>query len=180
MMVDLQAGAIELAVVILPVPGPDISSQLLTEEPFFLVLPTSHPAARKKQFRVRELLSEPVILYRRASNTRKIIDQFFHEMKITPHIVMQLEDTEAMKEMVASGFGVSLLPASAFLVHRRENELVRIPMSPARLKRGIGLISIRSRALPPIATAFTELLKHEFRRLSNVVHTEADSVEVPA
>ena len=44
---------------------------------------------------------------------RAIIDRFFKNIGITPRVVMEAEDTEAIKRLVESGFGHSILPEHA-------------------------------------------------------------------
>ena len=47
------------------------------------------------------------------SNIRLVIDQFFRELDLVPNVVMEAEDTEAIKRLVESGFGYSILPEHA-------------------------------------------------------------------
>jgi DNA-binding transcriptional LysR family regulator len=42
-----------------------------------------------------------------------VIDRFFNEMGVTPHVLMEADDTEAIKRLVESGFGYSILPEHA-------------------------------------------------------------------
>lgn len=163
---DLRSGTIEMAVVILPVSGPEIHKTILLQESFCIVLPRRHPLlkSKRKHIGIRDTLDEPFILYQQFTNTRKIIDHFFHRMKIVPKVAMQLEDIEAIKEMVASGFGISLLPESAFLVHQRNDELVRIPVPLERLKREVGLIKMRTKSFPPGAQALVDILLQRFSK----------------
>ncbi len=49
----------------------------------------------------------------RCSNIRLVIDQFFRELNLVPDVAMEAEDTEAIKRLVESGFGYSILPEHA-------------------------------------------------------------------
>ena len=44
---------------------------------------------------------------------RSIIDAFFKEVGVNPRVVMEADDTEAIKRLVESGFGYSILPEYA-------------------------------------------------------------------
>jgi DNA-binding transcriptional LysR family regulator len=57
-----------------------------------------------------ELNGLPFVLYPKRSNMRSIIDRFFAEIGLTPRVVMEAEDTEAIKALVEAGFGYSILP----------------------------------------------------------------------
>jgi DNA-binding transcriptional LysR family regulator len=61
----------------------------------------------------RELAGVPFLLYPTRSNIRMVIDQFFRELDLVPNVVMEAEDTEAIKRLVESGFGYSILPEHA-------------------------------------------------------------------
>lgn len=60
--------------------------------------------------------------------------------------------------MVRAGLGVTILPGSAPEI-RAERELVGRPIDDPRFVRPIALIKKRDRTLPPVALAFTEMLK---------------------
>ena len=53
------------------------------------------------------------MLYPKRSNVRLVIDHFFREIEVVPHVVMEADDTEAIKRLVESGFGNSILPEHA-------------------------------------------------------------------
>lgn len=60
-----------------------------------------------------ELAKVPFLLYPKRSNMRTIIDRFFQEIGIDPRVVVEADDTEAIKRLVESGFGYSILPQFA-------------------------------------------------------------------
>jgi DNA-binding transcriptional LysR family regulator len=44
---------------------------------------------------------------------RVVIDKFFAEIGVMPRVLMEADDTEAIKRLVESGFGCSILPQHA-------------------------------------------------------------------
>src|SRR5208337_1915578 len=60
-----------------------------------------------------DLAEVPFLLYPKRSNLRQIIDRSFKEIGVTPRVVMEADDTEAIKRLVESGFGYSILPEHA-------------------------------------------------------------------
>jgi LysR substrate binding domain len=60
-----------------------------------------------------EVTGFPLILYERGASTRDIVDRWFHRAGIAPRPVMELGSVEAIKVLVGSGFGASLLPRLA-------------------------------------------------------------------
>jgi len=73
-----------------------------------------------------ELAGVPFLLYPKRSNMRAVIDHFFDEIGLTPHVVMEADDTEAIKRLVESGFGCSILPEHALRGQTRFFHIQRI------------------------------------------------------
>ena len=69
-------------------------------------------SARVGVIQASDLAHVPFLLCPKRSNIRTIIDQFFQEINIAPRVVMEAEDSEAIKGLVESGFGYSILPHS--------------------------------------------------------------------
>src|SRR5215471_18552619 len=107
---QMWSGILDLAVVVLPLSAPALRKIVLSEESFVWAISKSHPLARKAEIRGTEIASERFILHRRGLNTRRLIDQYLYREGITPRIAMELDETEAIKALVARGFGVAILP----------------------------------------------------------------------
>ncbi len=156
------SGALDLALVVLPLSSPALEKMVLFEESFVWVLPANHPVAKKAVFRSADLAEARFILHRQGQNTRKVIDRYLFNERITPRVAIELAETEAIKAMVARGLGVSILPESAFRNDKgREIKTVRIPRKD--LRRSLALVYPRQKALRPAAVALVELLQRHFR-----------------
>jgi DNA-binding transcriptional LysR family regulator len=109
--------------------------------------------------RASELSKAPFLLYPKRSNMRTIIDRFFREIGVTPKVILEADDTEAIKRLVESGFGWSVLPQFA----------LRGPMKFYQPFRVAGSRLIRRQALAMVSTehprALTESIA-EFLRTS--------------
>ena len=55
-----------------------------------------------------------------------MIEQFLRDMEITPRVIMEADDTEAIKKAVEAGFGYSMLPESALRGGSRFFHLFRV------------------------------------------------------
>jgi DNA-binding transcriptional LysR family regulator len=73
---------------------------------------------------------------------RVIIDAFFAQVGIEPNVVMEAADTEAIKRLVESGFGSSILPAFALKGQSRFFQTMRI--SSHRLVRSQALAMVNA------------------------------------
>lgn len=161
---DLRAGVVDLALVSFPITGRDFRKIPLFDEDFVIVLPSGHPLASKSSVRIKELADEPFILYRQGTNARKTIDRLFHKERFGPRVVMELNPTEAIKEMVANGFGVSLVPASAFLTKAPSRGVATLAIKGGGAKRSVGLIYLRTRPMSPSAKALLQLFQSHYAK----------------
>jgi LysR family nitrogen assimilation transcriptional regulator len=89
-----------------------------------------------------DLVNVPFLLYPKRSNLRQIIDRSFKEMNVTPRVVMEADDTEAIKRLVESGFGCSVLPEHALRKRPSFFQTFRIEGHP--ITRGLGLAMART------------------------------------
>jgi DNA-binding transcriptional LysR family regulator len=111
----LQSRRFDLGLVTLPVPEEVLKIMPLFEEEL-LVLRHANKRVRGGRIgilRPADLAGVPFLLYPKRSNLRQIIDRNFKDMGVTPHVVMEADDTEAIKRLVESGFGYSVLPEHA-------------------------------------------------------------------
>ncbi len=117
----------DLGLISLPVPEQNLNILPLFEEELLLLRPAS---ARVRGGHIgaippSELEDVPFVLYPKRSNMRVIIDRFFADVGLVPRVVMEADDTEAIKSLVEAGFGYSILPeyslrgrARFFHIHR--------------------------------------------------------------
>lgn len=109
----LQAGDLDIALVTLPAGS---SRSLLAErvlsDPLVAVISAAMaPAARR--IGPEQLATLPLVLYEAGGTTRAILDAWFRRAGVAPRPVMELGSVEAIKVVVASGLGASVLPRLA-------------------------------------------------------------------
>jgi len=157
--------SLDLALVVLPFSSPGLEKTLLFEERFVLAMPAASPLAKRGKIEVADLASERFILHRQTQNTRKLIDRFLFKQRLTPKVVIELAETEAIKAMVARGLGVSILPASAFQEPARHPEIRILPLPMKELKRSLALVYPKLKTPRPPAQALMQMLKAHFAAL---------------
>lgn len=119
----------DLALISLPVDGKHLNIQPLFEEEMLILKPSP---ARVGGWHVGsiqpgELASAPFLLYPKRSVMRTIIDKFFREVNVTPRVIMEADDAQALKRLVETGFGYSVLPEPALRGQRRFFRMFRLP-----------------------------------------------------
>lgn len=105
-----------------------------------------------------QLAAMPLILYESGGDTRGIVDIWFRKAGLAPRPIMELGSVEAIKVLVGSGLGASVMPDIAItgLVPGAE----RRPLRPAVFRR-LGLVlrkeKVRDRSLRVLTEAMASL-----------------------
>lgn len=116
---DIVAGLLDrrfdLGLISLPVSEERLRIIPLFEEELLLLRPSPSKVGggHVSSTRPGDLAGVPFILYPSRSNIRLVIDGFFERLSVKPNVVMEADDTEAIKRLVESGFGYSILPEHA-------------------------------------------------------------------
>lgn len=94
---------------------PDIVSEVLLMESLFLAVNRDHPLARQKKIHWKELAGQPLVLF--PSGTRpSFIDRVLDLCKkegFQPRVAQEVGDAVNGVALVATGFGVCIVPESA-------------------------------------------------------------------
>src|SRR5229473_8371474 len=116
---DIVAGLLDrrfdLGLISLPVAEEKLKIMPLFEEELLLLRPstTKVRGGHVGSIQPADLAGVPFLLYPMRSNIRLVIDQFFRELDLVPNVVMEAEDTEAIKRLCESCCGYSTLPEHA-------------------------------------------------------------------
>ena len=134
----------DLALISLPVPEDDLNIIPLFEEELLVVRPSANKvgSGHVGSLHPSDLNGAPFLLYPRRSNVRLVIDRFFQEIGVAPHVVMEADDTEAIKRLVESGFGHSILPEHA--LRGRSHFFQKFRIHGHTLKRRLALAMART------------------------------------
>lgn len=155
----LLARQFDLGLISLPVVQAELKLMPLFEEELLVLKPSPTRVSGTKVGSVspEELAGVPFLLYPIGSNMRGIIDEFFARAGITPHVVMDAEDTEAIKSLVESGFGYSILPA--FALRGRANLYQTLRVKKHRLVRRQALAMVKTEYPRALTVSIAEMLK---------------------
>jgi LysR family transcriptional regulator, hydrogen peroxide-inducible genes activator len=135
----LRAGELDAVVIALPYEAPGIETAPLYEETFEVVAPARHALTRKKSIAVEELDAGELLLLPVGHCFRDQVLDACNEFSRPPEPGRQGNSLETLRSMVASGLGVTVLPATA-LTARHANPLVKaIEFSKPSPTRRIGL-----------------------------------------
>ncbi len=121
----LEARRFDLGLISLPVPEDRVTILPLYEEELLGLRPAMG-RTRMAHLRPADLARAPFLLYPKRSNMRAAIDGFFQELGVKPAVVMEADDTEAIKRLVEAQFGYSILPEFALRRQSRFFQIFRV------------------------------------------------------
>lgn len=146
----------EFAIISLPYDHSRLCTLTLLHDEMPLVVGPLHPLAGRRRVRVRDIASEPFILFQPDSVSRRIVDEHFAEAGFTPRAVMEMRSPEAMRKLVEAGVGVSFLPRMAVADSIAAGSLCEVPVAGLSVRREIGLGWRRGRHFGPAVRALVE------------------------
>jgi LysR family hydrogen peroxide-inducible transcriptional activator len=124
----LREGELDVAIVALPFSLPGVKTELVYEEPFSVVVPEGHRWTQKKGVKPSELQEENLLLLNNGNCFR---DQVLEACPGQPNTALPEgragSSLETIRNMVASGLGVSVLPASALTTRYATKMLKVVP-----------------------------------------------------
>ena len=149
--------------------GKQVSQSKLTVEPLWddrliLVVPQSHPFARREMVTWHEVQREPFIMRERGSATRSIFEEHlkkkgYHTEDLT--IVCEVGSSAAVKEAVMAGLGVSYISMHAVKNEIAAGNLRDVPVNgDTVLERKIYLIYKKHRLLKRHHHLFLDYIRH--------------------
>ncbi len=137
----LKNGELDVLVLALPVAEPGIVAQAVYDEEFRVLVPAEHPWSRKKQVSTDDLMQEPLLMLGAGNCFRdQVLDLCSLASNESPR-VLESSSLETIRHMVASGVGVTVMPASAVDGIARNDRLLKVKhfVSPSPTRR-VGLV----------------------------------------
>jgi LysR family transcriptional regulator, hydrogen peroxide-inducible genes activator len=109
----LRAGDIDLGVLALPVPLDGLEARELYDEPFSVALPNGNPLAKKNSVKLDDLRGETLLLLEDGHCLRDQALDVCSRIDVKESEDYRATSLETLRQMVAAGLGVTLLPELA-------------------------------------------------------------------
>ena len=130
---QLLAGAVDLAVVNLPVSDAQITVDELFEEDLVLVAPARHHLASRKKVSFEEAAAHELLLPPPGTSIRVELDRAAEAAGVTLQAQIELDGLRLIASLAFEGFGAAILPATA------------VPAAPNTAWRRVGLAGVTGR-----------------------------------
>jgi DNA-binding transcriptional LysR family regulator len=161
----LRAGALDVALLTLPVEGADLMQVQVMREELLLVMSPGDQLARHRRIAPADLDGRPCVLFERGSSTRRVIDEMFAREQIQPRIVMETENVEILKALTASGMGMTIVPYQAIVREVRAGQLKCRRIEGVTLVRETGWVYLRAARVPRLVQQMFDALNRTLPRL---------------
>ena len=152
----LKTGRIDAAIIALPFQPPGIATEFLYEEPFQVVVPQRHPWAKRKTIDPSELAGEHAILLNVGHCFRDQVLESCPELNRGDAPVTRTNSLETIRNMVASGLGISVLPRDALTPKYHSRLVVPVAFAKPVPSRRIALAYRKSFPRPTAIAAIRE------------------------
>jgi len=165
----LHAGEVDLGILALPVPADGLETAPLYEEPFTVAVPASHSLADRDRVRVEDLKGETLLLLEDGHCLRDQALEVCSRIRLQDSQDYRATSLETLRQMVAAGHGVTLLPelASSSPVGAVRGLKVKPFVKPAPT-RTIGAVwrksTTRGAAIAAVIATVRAAMKLESRR----------------
>lgn len=136
----------------------DLSYQAVYRFEHMLILPPGHPLADTAQLSLADIGAHPLILPPRRLVTWRLVDRMFEQQRVPYTVGLEVGGWEVIKQYVAMGMGISVVPALCLDADDTRRLVVR-PVGPLFPARTYGVAVRRGRPLSSQARAFIEMIQ---------------------
>jgi LysR family transcriptional regulator, low CO2-responsive transcriptional regulator len=133
----------------------DIVSHPFLDNEYLVLAPATHWAVGQ-QVSLQALAGEPFLLREEGSGSRHVIDEHMRESGIQLKVRLSLASNEAIRELVASGMGLTVLSRQALGGLPERDGLAILDVAGFPLKRKWSVVHLRTKVLSIPAKAFLE------------------------
>ncbi|HEX7028065.1 MAG TPA: DNA-binding transcriptional regulator OxyR [Gammaproteobacteria bacterium] len=153
----LLGGRLDAALLALPVEESALKSLTLFAEPFYAALPAQHPLTKKSTLTLEDVAKADILLLEDGHCLRDQTLDLCRKVGATEVEGFRGTSLETLRHMVASGAGITFMPALAVNAYKQAGSKIKIlPFKPPQPSRQIGLVyratSHRESMLKELAT----------------------------
>ncbi len=159
---ELKSGIVDLGFLITDTFQMDnLTTETLCSIPLVLVTHPTHPLIDNSDIDISRLKSEPLIVPANDCSYMRMLERLLAEQKVELTLVWRFNSIAAVKQVLTSGTGYSVLPEIVV-----KNELAAGTLSPLPWRAGLTTANLlmiwqENKWLPPILQAFMEMIRKE-------------------
>jgi len=161
--------SLDLGLIESPTNLPTVHIEVVCEDELVLICAPGHKFAKSKSATPQQIVGEPYVSREVGSGTRDFSDNYLRECKVAPedlNIVMELGSPVAIKGVVETGLGVSIVSRAMVAKEIKLGVLVAVPLEP-RLIRTLSLVYPREKFRSKLITTFVEFATSRMKQIAS-------------
>ena len=162
---QLADNSTDLAIMGQPPDAMDVSAESFLDNPLVVIASPGHPLTKLKRVKFARLATETFLSREPGSGTRSAMERIFAEHGIQPHISMEMETNEAIKQAVQAGMGLGILSLHSIELELETKRLAILNVEHFPLLRHWFVVHRSSKRLSGAALAFKDFLLTEAKNM---------------
>jgi DNA-binding transcriptional LysR family regulator len=146
---------------------PSLITDVCCDDELQVVCAPSHPLAKLKSVAPKALMEHAYVSREPGSGTREVVDSYLQKAGVAPdalQVVMELGSPEALKGLVATGLGFTIMSRAIAALEVKLGRLVQVPLSP-RLTRHLSVVYPKERFHSRVVNSFVQFAKERLAAL---------------
>lgn len=142
-----------------PVRSASLQAEELAEEPLVVLAPPDHPLADVARVSPTELAGEQILLTEPGCNYRLMFERELAQAGVDTATPLELDGVETVKQCVAAGMGVAMLPAVTVETELERGELAALPWAGSNLAIPTQMIWHKDKWISPALATFLAMAR---------------------
>ena len=148
----------DLGLVSYPEPTKEVKVTLWREEKMVVALAPAHPLSSRPVLQPADLQNQDFVGFDDELPISRDVKRFLREAGVEVRQVLHYDNIQSMKEAVAMGTGLSILPEPILQRDIEQGRLTTVPLAAPGLKRPLGILQPRRKKLNRATQSFLHLL----------------------
>jgi DNA-binding transcriptional LysR family regulator len=123
-----------------------------------VALSPSHALAAREEIYPEDLDGQAFVGFDEDLSIRRELDKFLRSHGVAVNLAMHFDNIQTIKEAVALGSGISILPARTMQAEIAQGRLVAVRLRAPELQRPVGVIHLRRKKFNAATQSFLDLL----------------------
>ncbi len=154
----LKKGMIDFGIVTLPVTEKDLKATEFRKVEDVFVASSKFSHLRNRKVPLHELCSQPLLMLKKESSTRRNLDRFFQQHGLEIKAEIELESIELLIELAKIGLGISHVLRESVKKEIETGSLFVVETEYQLPVRSLGIITERNQFISPASKKFIDLL----------------------
>jgi len=161
--VEVLQGSLDFGALTFHPAEPGLLEVAVGSDELVLLVPPSHPLAKRRQVTMEDVAEEPVVAHNDPSPARERVLRLFEQRRVPLNMVIALPSLDGIKRAVEMKLGVAMLPRRCAVTELANGRLVAVPVAGISRRRQVMLVC-RKDQRSHAATAFLGVAQQESGR----------------